>query len=207
MIQRSQNGHPLVNVTNLLTLAALKALDVTENVPGERFDLTDNRKFYYHATSTAVADDVVVVAPTTGAGRYIITAGVQNLPLAFTFATADAAALLTLPTGMILVPIDAYWEITTGCTGGSSSAIGMSSSNSGFSTKGDLLGGATGDVAATLVAGTTFGTAGAKLDTIAHKRVMLVAGDTVRYDRITSVFTAGAGNGHLVCNVLAGPTA
>ena len=54
-------------------------------------------------------------------------------------------------------------------------------------------------MAATLVTGVKIGTIGAKT----AAGVILIAGDTVRFDRITSVFTAGAGNAHLVCDVLA----
>jgi hypothetical protein len=94
-----------------------------------------------------------------------------------------------------LTPEHGYWEVTTGFTGGSSSAIGISSSNStGHTTKGDLLGGSGGDVAATLVAGYPSGTIGADI----AAGLMMVAADTVRFDRITSAFTAGAGAAHLV---------
>lgn len=208
MITRSQNGHPLSTVTFLLTLAALKALDVTEHVPGEKFRLTDGREFYWASGSSAVADDVVVVAPTAGSGRYIITTGRQDLPMAITAATADNATLLALPTGMVALIDDAYWEVTTGFTGGSSAAIGLDSSNSGFSTAGDILGGSGGDVTATLgTAGIKLGTAGAKLDTIAHKRTALIAADTIRFQRIVDVFAAGAGNAHVILQILKGPTA
>lgn len=208
MITRSQNGHPLYGVTFLLTLAALKALDVTEHVPGERFTLTDGRTFYWAAGSTATADDVVIVAPTAGSGRYIITTGRQDLPLACSAATLDNATLLTIPTGMVACPVDAYWEVTTGFTGGSSAAIGIDSSNAGWNTAGDILGGAGGDVTATLgTAGIKLGTVGAKLDTLAEMRVALVAADTIRFQRIVDVFAAGAGFAHLVLNIYKGPTA
>ena len=97
-----------------------------------------------------------------------------------------------------------YWEITADWTGGSSSAIGISGP-SPHNTKGDLLGGGSGDVAATLVAsaGVALGTIGA--DTAAG--VMLKAADTVKFDRITSAFTAGTGFVHVVGDLVLNPGA
>lgn len=125
-----------------------------------------------------------------------------HLKLPIAFGTADAAILFTVPTltnGAAALQIDSlYWEITTSFTGGASSAIGVSSSNTNFSTKGDLLGGASGDVAATLVStGVTYkgGTLGTKFGS--NGKIMLIAGDTIRFDRITSAFTAGAGYVHV----------
>lgn len=131
----------------------------------------------------------------TQAGRFTLT-----LPVAF--GTADAAVLYTVPVGIRLSVERAFWEPITSFTGGASSAIGLSSSNANYNTKGDLLGGATGDVAAGLVStGAPFkGTIGAKAAT--QGVIVLVAGDTIRFDRITSAFTAGAGNVHLPCTVI-----
>lgn len=203
MITRSKFGHPMSTPDLRLTLALLKALDVTENVPGEVLQV-GGLAYYYHPTSTLTGDDIFVVAPTTGAGRYLLSPGFdQNLSLPFVFGTADAAVLATTPTASLILVGRGYWEIATGFTGGSSSAIGLSSGATGFSTKGDLLGGASGDVAATLVAGTALGTIGAKT----AAGVLLPAASTIRFDRITSAFTAGAGNAHLMCRVLLNPGA
>ena len=107
----------------------------------------------------------------------------------------DAAILATLPAGARLKVMGAYWEITTGFTGGSSSAIGISSSNStGHTTKGDIHGGSGGDVAATLADGYPAGTIGADV----AAGLMMVAADTLRFDRVTSAFTAGVGAAHIV---------
>lgn len=125
-----------------------------------------------------------------------------HLKLPISFATADAAVLFTVPTltnGASAIKLDSlFWEVTTSFTGGSSSAIGISSSSSLYNTKGDLLGGATGDVLATLVSTggkLKTGTAGAKV--VSTVKNYLVAGDTLRFDRIASVFTAGAGFLHV----------
>lgn len=131
----------------------------------------------------------------TGAGRFTLT-----LPI--TFALADAAVLYTVPAGMRISLERAFWEITTSFTGGSSSAIGISSSNTNYNTKGDLLGGASGDVAAVVIStGNPFkGTVGAKAAT--QGLIILVAGDTIRFDRVTSVFTAGVGLVHIPCTII-----
>lgn len=111
---------------------------------------------------------------------------------AISSATADAEVLYTTPSNLTLLVLPfVLWEVTTAWTGGTSSAIGISSSATGFTTKGDVHGGASGDVLATLTAGTKRGTAGAK---IATPGVVLPGGSTIRFDRITSAFTAGAGN-------------
>ena len=88
-----------------------------------------------------------------------------------------------------------YWEVTTGFTGGSSSAIGLNSSQSGHTTAGDVLGGSGGDVTALL------GTAGIKEATIGADvaaGLVLRAAETIKFNRITSNFTAGAGYAHVV---------
>lgn len=128
----------------------------------------------------------------------------QGLPfwlaLAFDFNKADAAALFTVPTGNRLFVHRALWEIATGFTGGASSAIGLSSDDASASTKGDILGGASGDVAATLVAGIKGGTLGAKFGS--NGVIVLAAGKVIRFDRITSAFTAGVGIAHVQVSLL-----
>ncbi len=117
---------------------------------------------------------------------------VFNIKVAISSATADAEVLYTVPANVTLFVMPfVMWEVITAWTGGSSSAIGISSSATGFTTKGDIHGGASGDVLATLTVGTKRGTTGAK---IATPGVVLPAGSTIRFDRITSAFTAGAGN-------------
>jgi len=114
-----------------------------------------------------------------------------DLKLAIGFATADAAVLFQVPSDVRLAIERVWWEVVTGFTGGTSSAIGVSSSATGYTTKGDLLGGSGGDVAATLVAGHKGGTIGT--DFGSNGVIVLPGGSTLRFDRIASVFTAGAG--------------
>lgn len=131
--------------------------------------------------------------------KALYDSGSAVLALPVDYTKADAAVLYTVPTGIRLLVGRPFWEVTTPFTGGTSSAIGLSSSNAAYNTKGDLLGGASGDVAAGLGAGFQ-GTIGAKV--ASQGLVVLVAGNTIRFDRITSVFTAGVGLAHVPVQLL-----
>ena len=191
----------LVSRRNALvdTLATLKALTDWGRADGQQALVTaDGSLWRFVATSTLAGDDVLVAEPddSPSEGRWLRAEGSALLQLPIDFNTADAAVLLTVPAGCVLTVEEASWRVDTSFTGGASSAIGASSSNHvGFTTKGDILGGAAGDVAATLVSGALAvpGTLGGKMDTLAHKHAPWLPGDTVRFDRITSAFTAGAG--------------
>jgi hypothetical protein len=157
---------------------------------------SDNALFRFDSSASFTSDTygMIGVTPGAGSGRWVRAdkSFIAKLPIAF--GTADAAALLTVPTGFALrltgMP---FWDVTTGFSGGSSSAIGLSASAIA-TTKGDLLGGAAGELAATLVAGVIPGTIGPKIDTLAEiQALVLKAADYLRFDRITSVYTAGAG--------------
>ena len=214
----SPSQHPnfadLVEMFNLDTLTQLKAIPVGVRVDGmnarvaqDVAGVTCSSEWTYIAASALTGDDMLVVTPsdTPAAGRWLRrSGGAALIRCPFTFATADAAALLTVPTGCILLPDRFFWEVGTSFTGGSSSAIGVSSAKTGLTTQGDLLGGATGDVLATLAASAApiFGTIGAKWDALAERRLALVAADILRFDRITSAFTAGAGNVAMTCHIL-----
>jgi hypothetical protein len=116
------------------------------------------------------------------------------IKVAFDFTTADGAVLYTLPSDLRVRAVNLFWEITASFTGGSSSAIGVSSSQSAFATAGMLLGGSGGDVAATLVTGVQpfRGTQGTAF-TAAPFIAVLDGGATLKFNRVASAFTAGAG--------------
>lgn len=120
-----------------------------------------------------------------------------HLKIPISYALADAAELYKLPAGMRLAIERLWWEITANFTGGTSSAIGVSSGQAPHDTKGDLLGGGSGDVAATLAAanGNAGGTIGASFGS--NGVVVLEPGSILRFDRITSAFTAGTGFVHV----------
>ena len=193
------------DVNAQLTIAQLKTTNPDPKLDsGRRVQVSDGRIFVYSQTSALTGDDLFVVTPANSTGRFLLAPGPQKIPLPIAFGTADAAVLGTLPTGCNIRVQRCYWEVTTGFTGGSASAIGLSSNNTAHNTKGDLHGGAAGDVAATLVPGTAIaGTIGANI----AAGVILVPTNTLRFDRITSAFTAGAGTLHVLADVLTNPGA
>lgn len=190
-------------------LTALKAIPADRRVDGQLFFvLADDTVWQFNAASALTGNDILVATPGAGTGRFLRVPAGGKFELPFTFATADAAALLTMQAGQELAVERAFWRVAADFTGGASSAIGASSNKTtptNWSTKGDILGGATGDVAATLVAsvGIVAGTIGADMDTLTKTRgLILKATDTVRLDRITSAFTAGSGAVVLVGTLL-----
>jgi hypothetical protein len=134
-------------------------------------------------------------------GRYVRDGSAIALKLPIGFGTADAAELFKVPEGVRLAIERLWWEVTTSFTGGTSSAIGVSSDLAAYNTKGDLLGGASGNVAAAITAGQRGGTIGAKFGT--NGVVILTAGSIIRFDRITDAFTAGAGFVHVLAREIA----
>lgn len=146
-------------------------------------------------------DEPLVLPPAVGSGYWQRSGSLLHVKLPIGFALADAAVLFTTPVRLLLE--QAFWEVTTDFAGGSSSAIGLSGSVAPHTTKGDLLGGATGDVAAALTAaiGVTQGTIGVSFSA-APKMAVLEAGSAVRFDRITDAFTSGAGFVHLACRLI-----
>ena len=224
MQHTSPYGHPLAERTSstdntatlaswdVATLALLKAIQSKDESgnnllpPGrvESVRALNHQRYYWSATSILTADDQLIIKPDDvthpAAGRWLAQPmTLVDLSMPFTFATADGATLFTVPAGCYLRVLRGYWEITTACSGGSSSAIGLASDQTPHNTAGDLLGGSGGDVEATLIVGDYIeGTVGA--DQAAG--IILAPGKLVTFERITSVFTAGAGNAHLICEVL-----
>lgn len=199
--------------TSVATLADLKAIVAANRYNGlvvlvTGFTASEQVLFYFNATSALTGDDILVVAPDAGSGRWLRVPGDVDLALPISFSTATAAVLYTVPTGARFRLRDAYWEVLsafTGSSGGGAAAIGLSSTNmTGLTTKGNILGGASGDVLATLVTGVTAGTIGVGIDTVAelHTNTILIPGITIRFDRFTDQFTGGSGYAHLVGDLI-----
>lgn len=158
----------------------------------------DGSIWRFVAASTADEDEAqeLVIEPDAGTGRWLAADKAKVLKLPISSDTADGDPILTVPAGFALrltgLP---FWQVTTGFTGGTASAIGASTSVTGYTDKGDILGGAAGDVTATLgTAGVKAGTLGAELDDHAgFQALALVEGDEIQFDRITSAFDAGEG--------------
>lgn len=200
------DGSPVA--ASVATLAALKALAAPGDLVhgNEVLVDADGSRWRFHSSSAVAGDDILVVTPDASAyasaGRWLRCVGEVDLAVPFTYATTNNATIFTLPTGAVFALERAYWEVTTGFTGGSSSAIGVSSTTR--STAGDILGGSSGDVAATLVAGSAIpGTIGTTMDTITELHAnVFAAGEAFKLNRITSAFTAGVGKVHLVGKLL-----
>lgn len=199
----------------IANMAALQALAATSLTDGQVFILqTDGSEWRYAAASVLTSDlgagalgpNLVATATTAGTGAFLRVGRDIDVTAATTFATADAAVLWTVPVGFVVQVLTAFHHVTTSWTGGSSSAIGASTSSGGGSTKGDILGGSSGDVAAGLLSTGTYGK-GTKGTQIGSPALVLVGGDTLRFDRITSVFTAGASTIHFPMRVLVAPSA
>jgi hypothetical protein len=122
-----------------------------------------------------------------------IGVGVLTLRFPVDYTTPDGTILKTIEPGHRVRIARSYWKVLVPFTGGTNSAIGASSStNAAYSTKGDIQGGASGDLAAALTpAGFRGGTAGAKMS--GNQAVVLGPGDTIRYDIIAGGFTDGKG--------------
>jgi hypothetical protein len=188
------NGQPASSATR----ATLKAIAATGRSDGMLAVVkTDGSLWRFIAASTQASDgaDELVLVPDAGTGRWVRddSSFIAKLPIGY--GTADNATLFTVPAGFCLrLAALPFWECTTGFTGGTSAAIGVHASPTGYTTKGDVLGGASGDLLAGLATGINAGTIGDKMDTPAEQQALLLkAGDTVKFDRIASVFTAGAG--------------
>jgi hypothetical protein len=212
LAEHSPYGQPVVDhlgvrkphsAKDLTALKALAANDRARTQGNQVFVEQGASRWYWHDTSTLTGDDVLVATPADAptAGRWLRCPGAVDLALPIAYTMADATTLLTMPANARMFVQGGYWEVTTAFSGGSSSAIGLSSDQTGHSTKGDLLGGGSGDIAATLAAGIDEGTIGADI----AAGVVLKAGKLVRYDKVTSTFTAGAGYAHLVGILLANP--
>jgi hypothetical protein len=180
------------------TRAALTAI-----AAGSRFDgmvmlvRSDNSLWRFNSSASFTSDEnqQLGCTPDAGSGRWVRVDKTFTAKLRFTKDTADAAALLTVPTGFAIRLIgQPYWDVVTGFTGGTNSAIGVSASAIA-TTKGDLLGGASGQLTAVLgTAGIKAGTIGPLIDTLAEiQAFFLKAADYLRADLIASQYAAGDG--------------
>lgn len=195
-------GNAYPSLANRAALTAIAAANRFHNLRAHV--LTDGyggtEDWWFHSTSALTADATLILAPDAGSGRWLRCCGGINLRIPYDYTIADAGILYTFPTSVIFEQHWPSWgDITTSFTGGTVSSIGWSSSNkTGLTTKGDLLGGASGDLAATLVAASGVrGTLGNNQNSIStwRTRTLWVAGNTIRFDRIVSAYTAGVGVG------------
>jgi len=203
-VDRAQLLSAHKNVYAASTRAALRALVSELRHDGlQAVVQADGSRWVFSKTSTAAdTTNNLVMTPDAGSGRWLRADSAVHLKLAIAFDTADAAVLFTVPTGFRLAIERLWWESTANFTGGTNSAIGVSTATAPHETKGDLLGGAGGDVAATLAAanGNVGGTIGASFGS--NGVVVLPAGAILRFDRIVDAFTAGTGFVHCLARVI-----
>jgi hypothetical protein len=199
-----RGGNP--TFSGVATVTALKALAATSRYNNLIVKVdADQSLWYFHSTSVLTGDNILVATPDAGSGRWLRLPGAVDLVMPIVFGTADAAVLLTLPTGSRFLFDNAWWNIATQFAGGTNASIGLSSSATGFSTEGDLIG---ATLTAALTAGIRPGVIGTGVDTVAkRKTAIFVAGDTIRHDRVVDAFTSGAGDVHLTGTLLLNPGA
>ena len=178
---------------------ALKAIAAAARYDGQTVLVrSDNALFTFEASNTGTTDtaEQLLIEPDAGTGAWVRAdkAFIMRIPVGY--ADTDGEAIETIPAGFALrLSGFPFWDITTGFTGGSSSAIGISTNITGYETGGDLLGGASGELTAVIgTAGIKAGTLGGELDDhVGFQALALVAGSEIQFDRIASVYTAGAG--------------
>jgi hypothetical protein len=158
---------------------------------------TDGSLWRFISAATVDGDEAgeLVIEPAAGTGRWVRADKACVLKIPVAAAMDDNETIFTVPAGFALrLAALPYWEVTTGFTGGTGSALGVNSTKTGYTADGALLGGTGGDVAATLVAGVVPGTIGGGLDSLAELQAALfVEDDEFRVNEITDAFTAGAG--------------
>jgi hypothetical protein len=193
------SGSSSTEVGSVADRTALAAIAASARANGDLVLVrTDNSLWRFDSASVLTSDEnkQLVVAPGAGTGAWIRADKSFVMKLAIDKTMADATVLLTVPAGMCLrLAGPLFWDITTGFTGGSASTIGIASSVTGYSTAGDLIGGAAGEATAVIgTAGVFAGTIGPKVDTVTEIQAFLLeAGKTVTYEKITSTYTAGNG--------------
>lgn len=196
-IELQEVGMVYNSVVSVATKAALTAIAATNRFNGMLVLVQADRSLWWFDDDLTTSDTTgeLLASPDAGTGRWVRVDKAFTLKLPFTYATTDNANLFTVPEGFCLrLAGFPYWEIDVAMTGGSSSAIGISTDVTGYDTSGDLLGGASGDVAATLGAGIAAGTLGGELDDhVGFQALLLEEGQHIQFDRITSAFTAGSG--------------
>lgn len=187
---------------------ALKAIPAASRYTGKLVLVRSDNSLWVFAASSTAADTTenLVATPAVGTGRWLRQDRQFTMSIPIAFGTADTTAIFTTPAGFVLkLTGSPYWDVTTAFAGGSSSSIGLSSSRTGYSTKGDLI---AATVEAALTAGVRKGTIGDKVDSVLELQALfLEAADTLVHDRIVSAFTSGVANVRVPVQVCTMPAA
>jgi hypothetical protein len=157
--------------------------------------------------SSADTTGLIVLKPSDVAGsghRWYRAPGTYVFKIAVDHTVADATNLLLVPnmtTGAQprVEIVEAMLETTTTWTG-SSAALGLSTTSTLANTKGDVMGGASGDAIANFNTTTPFyGSFGPKLSLA--QRLVLRAGEALRWD-VFGTLSAGVGVIHCTARIL-----
>lgn len=152
---------------NVLTRTALAAIAAVDRSNGQIVTVrSDGSRWIFDANSAAAADALaanavtaamLVLVPTAGTGRWLRADSAFIMRLPFSDALAGASILHTCPTGfawrMTGMP---YWDCISAVAGNAARRLGVSSTNvqADFTAVGDILGGTTGELAASFVTNT-----------------------------------------------------
>jgi hypothetical protein len=143
-----------LDVDSDVTVTDLEAATEVNGQLGGRVIASGNWWRWDAASLVNDATSTVSVRPTSiaadEAGRWILDLPIVLLSFPITFETTNEEVLFEVPDGVVIHPLSFWWEIGTNFSGGSSSAIGVSSDKTGFTAAGSLLGGSSGNVAAEL---------------------------------------------------------
>lgn len=202
----------------LATLTTLKAVPADRRVDGMVAHVqADNTYWQYNEDATVTGDDVLAVNPTDSpsTGRWMRMPGAAVLALTFMATTVDATALLTVPSGSIIQPLDFGVRVSRIFTGASNAVVGLSSSNhpghtGAFNFAGSCVQTQLNQMFSATAAGTGIAfqmapIASGTWDSDANKRLWMKGGDTFRHDAKGANFGTGIGQWLVACNILQNP--
>lgn len=193
-------------------LATLKSTPENQRVNGQLvLVVADQTIWYYDTDATLTGDDVLVVAPTSGTGRWLRKPGAAMLAIPFYATTPTGTNLLTIPTGCLLAPREFGYRVSRVFTGASNAAIAFSSSNHpGHTGPANFAGTLVATQLSQMFSATANGTGldfalapiGTTFGTIAERRTWMKPGDTIRADIIGAQFATGVAQLLLLCDIL-----
>lgn len=193
-------------------LATLKQTPPNQRVGNQMvFVQADQTVWYFDADATLTGDDVLVVTPASGTGRWLRKPGTAMLAIPFFATTPTGTTLLTVPTGCILAPREFGYRVSAIFTGASNAALAFSSSNHpGHTGAANFVGSLVATQLNQLFSATANGTGidfqmapiGTTFTTIAERRTWMKPGDTIRADIIGAQFATGAGQLLVACDIL-----
>ena len=200
------------------SMTVLKQTPADSRVEGMICHVTsDDTYWQWNDEATATGDDVLCAAandaPSTG--RWMRMPGAALLALTFYATTVDATALLTVPSGSILQPLDFGVRVSRIFTGASNAVVGLSSSNHpGHTGTANFAGSCVQTQLNQMFSATAAGTgvdflmaptASGTWDTHDNKRRWMKGGDTFRHDAKGANFGTGIGEWLISCNILKNP--